>query len=123
MTSFWSYANRYPPCLVRLLARHRGGPPLTTSDIVGRSGLDHYTVSAISWSISWAEVPFGQMERFLKGCNIDFCDRKSMNRVACYMKLKHRFLYLRRSPEFEPILRLLVSRWREHLASKINQRT
>ncbi len=122
MTSFWKHAEKYPPCLVRLLARHRNGPPLTTTDIVGRSGLDHYTVSAISFSVSWDDIRFGQMEAFLLACDCDFTNRAAMNRKAVYLKLPRKFHYLKRSPEWESVLQHLVARYREHLASKINPR-
>ena len=122
MTSFYIHARNFPPVLVRLLARRRNGPPLTTAEIVSGSGLDWYTVNAISFALSWDNIPFSQMERFIKACDCDFTSRTAMNRKACYMKLRgHRFLYLRKSSEFETVLRPLVERWRAHIGSKINQ--
>jgi len=76
-------------------------------------------VNAISQCLDWESVPFGKMRAFLVGCGMDFTDPKEMNRKKVYLKLEHKFLYLRKSPEFETILRPLIVKWREHVASKI----
>jgi hypothetical protein len=121
MNSFWQIAERYPPCLVRLLARHRGGPPLLTHEIAERSGLSPYQIASISQSVSWDSIPFGYMRAFLKACDIDFCSRASMNRKAVYLKTRNKFHYLRKSPEWASVLRPLVIRFREETKSKLKQ--
>ncbi len=115
MNSFWSVAKKLPPCLVRLLARHKNGPPLTTREIVERSQglLDSYQVSVISQAISWDYIPFGQMRAFLLACDVDFCDRTEMNRKLVYLKIQHKFAYLRKSPEWETVLKPLAIQFRE----------
>ena len=133
--TFYQYAREYPPVIVRLLARRKNGPPLTTHEIAARSipsgkitykdllndgsFLSPYEVNAISECLQWDTIPFGKMVSFLRACGMDFTDPKEMNRKKVYLKLEHKFLYLRKSPEFETILRPLIVKWREHVASKI----
>ncbi len=81
--------------------------------------MSSYMVGVISSALDWEEIPHGQMRVFLAACRIDFCDRKSMNRVSVYLKTKHKFTYLIRSPEWETVLRPLVSKWREHIEKKL----
>jgi hypothetical protein len=123
MTSFYTHARNFPPVLVRLLARRKGGPPLTTAEIVERSqgSLDAYQVMSISASTSWDEIPFGRMKAFIVACQVDFTSRSQMNRTFVYLKLPHKFRYLQSSPEWENILKTLVALYRAHIASKINQ--
>lgn len=115
MNAFWSVAEKFPPVLVRLLARHRGGPPFTTQEIAERSGgvLSDYDVVAISHALSWDAIPFKQMRAFLHACDCDFCSRESMNRKSVYLKTPHKFRYLRRSPEWATVLQPLARRFRE----------
>ena len=84
-SSFWLRAMRYPPCLVRLLARHPHGDPLSDGEIAQRSGLSRYQVGVIASSVSWDEITLGDMRRFLNGCGIDFCDAYCMKKVSVYL--------------------------------------
>ena len=118
MTSFYSYANRFPPCLVRLLARHKSGPSMTTAEIAARSNLDAYEVDAISRSANWDAIPFSRMKAFLLACDVDFCNRESMRRKVNYLRSQNKFQYLRRSPEWETILRPLAIQFRQQAATK-----
>jgi hypothetical protein len=123
MTSFYQYARNYPPILVRLLARKKNGPPLTTAQIAWLAAgyLTEYEVNNISQCTDWDSIPFGQMRAFLISCGMNFTDTVAMNRKKVYMKLPHKFHYLKKSPEWETVLKHLVARYREHIASKINQ--
>lgn len=119
--NFWSYAEKYPPILCRLLARRKNGPPYTTDELVERvdGWLVCYEINSISWELSWSNVKFGCMHTFLHACGVDFCNAGQMNRIAVYMKLKGKFRYLSRSPEFESILRPLAQRYHDHIGRKI----
>ncbi len=115
MISYHQHAKDYPPCLVRLLARKKGGPPLTTAEITTRSGLSEYTVLSIGWSLSWDLIPFGWMTAFLDACGMNFDDPVAMNRKKCYLRTPNKFKYLRRSAEWDTVLKPLVARYREYL--------
>jgi len=124
MTSFYTHARNFPPVLVRLLARRKGGPPLTASEIAyfSQGVLSEFDVNYISKETSWDNVQFGQMKAFTTACGVDFTSRAQMNRTAVYLKLPHKFHYLRKSYEWETVLKPLVARYREFIASKINPR-
>jgi hypothetical protein len=137
MNSFWNIAEKYPPILVRLLARRKNGPPLTTAEIAERAvkhWYEHggdprlllnkpyssYVINSISQELSWNNIEFGAMRAFLFACDMDFCDRDDMNRKTAYLRsVKHRFGYLSQSPEFLTVLRPLALRYREHIKSKL----
>ncbi|HXJ60732.1 MAG TPA: hypothetical protein VNU68_29155 [Verrucomicrobiae bacterium] len=125
MISFYQYAREYPPILVRLLARHKGGLPLTTSEISCRCAghgwpMSSYRIGIISSALDWDEIPFGEMQAFLLACDVDFTDPVAMNRKKTYLKSQHKFRYLIKSPEFHTILKPLVARYREHIEKQIN---
>lgn len=109
-------AKRFPPIACRLLARHQLHHnhviAMSDTDIQARSALPMGQVKLISWSLSWDEVPFGQMFRFLEGCAIDFEDRDSVKRNTMMMNAGT-FLYLRKSPLWEPQFCELVKYWRK----------
>lgn len=106
---FWSRVRKYPPFLVRLLARRKHGPPLTDEQIATASGLSVYEVSSISQCKSWEEIRVWQMRQFLVGCQIDFTDGKCMKRLKNYLKTPARFRHLRKSEQwttvYEPLIR------------------
>jgi hypothetical protein len=120
--SFYSYAEKYPPILVRLLARHRNGPPYTTAEISKRAGISEYVVNSISQEVNWDMILFSHMRAFLAACDCDFTDFKAMDRKDAYMRVKFKaakFEYLHDSPEWDYVLKPLVLRYREYLAGKI----
>jgi len=123
ISSFYNYAREYPPILVRLLARKKSGPPLTTAEIswFSAGALSEYEVNTISALTDWDSVPFGKMRAFLVACGTSFTDPASMNRKRVYLKQEHKFLYLRKSHEFETILKPLVLKYRQHIAKEIKR--
>lgn len=108
-------AQRFPPLMCRLLARsndgHNRAKAMTDEDIAKRSGLPMSEVKRISWSLSWNEIPFGSMLKFLKGCDIDFDDRFSIKNSTRMMN-SGRFTYLRKHPLWEPQFKVMVAYWR-----------
>ncbi len=81
------HLDRFPPVVLRLFARHKFGPPLTSREIAERAGLSEYKVVAISSLTSWDEVSVHDMRAFLQGCGIDFGWR-TMNRINSYLRSK-----------------------------------
>jgi hypothetical protein len=125
--SYHTYAEQYPPILVRLLARHRNGAPLTTAEISARVAqqgwpMSAYLIGNISASLDWDDIPFGAMRAFLAACEMDFTDRAAMQRKRVYMKMTvktAKFTYLQKSPEWESVLRPLAIRYRAYIAERI----
>jgi hypothetical protein len=123
--TFWERAEQYPPCLVRLLARHKRGLPLTDVEIANRGkSLSPYEVHLIARERVWYFVQVGNMRAFLDGCGIDFCNSEDMNRIGCYLRQVatgkcKMSAYLRRAPHFKTELQhliplamdVLVTRW------------
>lgn len=119
MKTFWQTSSMFSPIVVRLLARHARGKPLTDLEIAQRSGLTPHQVLVISQNTTWTGVDLPTMQKFLKGCNLDFCDRRQMKRVTVYIREQVRltslnrsnYRYLRRSPDwknfYEPLMRRL----------------
>lgn len=106
--NFWKTADQFPPVLVRLLARHPKGKPLTVAEIVARSCLDAWQVESISRLTSWRGVDLPTMRAFLDGCGIDFCDGATMHKVREYLRVRRNgqrpnFKYLRTSPDYQTI--------------------
>lgn len=115
--TFWDKALRYPPVLVRLLARHRRGQPLSELEISQRSGLPVHQIHILSQCKGWESVDLLTMQAFLRGCGFDLEKRGDLKRANAYIaeqaKLAARrranWRYLRVHPDwhtlFEPLMR------------------
>lgn len=110
MTSnFFKRANRFPPVIVRMLARVPRGRPLTSLEISQASGIPVARVDSISRSKSWAGIDIYEMQSFCNACSVDFASRVSMKRVDTYIRgarvdgkrVPPSFAYLRKSPDWE----------------------
>lgn len=102
--TFWQKTRRYPPALIRILARHPRGQLLSDEHISKASGLTLNEVRLLSVSMEWV-VTVGAMERFLRACSIDFENRGQMQRIGSYLRDKPKWLHLRNDPEWD-------SRWK-----------
>lgn len=108
----------YPPILVRLLAKTRYGPPLTTIEIADASGMTPARVDAISSSTTWAGIDVLEMLKFTAACGVSFEDPKQMKRASVYrrgkvrggMRMPPSFQYLRRSADWERVYVPLIKR-------------
>lgn len=100
--TFWDKAERFPPVLVRLLARHRHGPPLTDHEISKATGLPPVQVQCISHCTSWHGIDLPTMRSFLMGCGVDFENVDQLERVDSYLRSKPAptWKYLRLSPNW-----------------------
>lgn len=127
--------QNFPPILLRLLARHRYGKPLTTDEIVERSGtmpdvcnlLSAPEVEAISKSTNWKGIGVHECLSFQRGCGIQFDDAKAMHRVNDYLKklpkMKLPFEYLRLSPQWKSYYIPLIVSWRRSYPSDLSNHT
>lgn len=117
--TLWQRIDRFPPILIRLLARHPRGRPLSTAEISERSGLSPVQVEAISQSVTWDGIDIPTARKFLCACQIDLMNPAQMKRVTVYMRGKVTsrgriptpYRYLKTSPDWERYYRPLRDRW------------
>jgi hypothetical protein len=117
------YMAVFPPAICRLLARtdsHRGNSqrPLTDREIADRSGLSLDTVRMYSWAKSWDNIPAPSMDRFSKGCGVDFDNHVGMRKhLRMLSRMSGRWEtashYLRRDPEWDTKWKPLLENFRE----------
>lgn len=114
---FWSRIERFPPILVRLLARTKPrGPALTTTEIAKRSGLTANQVAAISEQVTWNGIDVYEMRAFLNGCNLNFVsDPASLDRIYSYLRKRPTWKFLRVHPQWREVFEPLLRRYRDHL--------
>lgn len=114
MSSFFKLCERFPPPLVRLLARHKNGRAMTTKEIA----------TAASWSLMWTEgvasepewsgVSVGDLQRFTEACNLDFTSRADLNRAETYLRKnggKPPFKYLTSAPDWKTYYLPFIQSW------------
>lgn len=105
--------HRFNPILCRLLARYRGGRPLTVGDISERSGLPCGLVVEMSHLPSWNNVTVEKFLAFTHGCGLDLMDATSIRRAEAYLRDKPSFKYLKRDKlAWNTIYKPLISEWR-----------
>lgn len=118
-STFWTRAKRFPPILVRLLARRqRYDRPMTDEEIAERSGLDLYSVKAIYWSTDWSCCSLPAMHCYLVACGIDFENREQMQRIYKYLKRNPTWKSLRVSPHWKSLYEPLLRRYRESVTTE-----
>jgi len=113
--NFFTASQSFPPILCRLLARHKGGRPLTTGEIDSVAypiDSNPALVEALSKTTRWDSIPFGDMHCYLVGCRIVFTSTVDMRRVTDYLRKNPNFEYLRKSPEWDSYYKPLLIRWR-----------
>lgn len=122
--------NNFPPILVRLLARKRYGPPLTTEEISDRTRnpnaqcqyfLSPAEIEEISKCIDWTRISLLSSLSFQLGCGIEFHDNTAMRRVNDYLTRKPTFRYLRASPLWKSYYLPLLIRWRKSYPADLKQ--
>lgn len=121
MASIFTQAKRFPPILLRILARVRRSRPLGDAEISAASGLPIHQVHVLSQSLDWRGVDIYTMQAFAKGCGLDFDDPAQLKRCVVYLRGKTvrdkrvapNFRYLRRSPYWATFYQPLVKRWLE----------
>ena len=102
--SFSQIFDKYPPGLIRLMARRKVGTKqvvaLTDEEIAIAAGLPLETIQKIYWSKDWEEIPFGQVRKFVAGCNFDPTISVDRNRASAYLRQRGKptYGYLKKSP-------------------------
>ena len=119
--TFLEYSQSFPPILVRLLARHKGGKPLTSEAISILSGrkISEHEIEALSKATSWRGVQVDVMFAYLTGCALMFDRHKSMRRVVDYLRKKPNLEYLRVDRDWITYYRPLLVRWRSTYGTEI----
>lgn len=113
MTSFWKLCERFPPCLVRMLARHPRGPLLSDEQIAKQGELSLLSVRMVSGHLDWDGIDVCMMRRFLTGCGIDFENRIKIKRLTEYLSRNPKLLYLRNDAEWDTRWKPLIQKWRK----------
>lgn len=106
--SIWSKLDRFPPALVRLLAKHSNGTAMTDANLVFDSGLRLADVKRLSFLTSWDDVPVRDMECFVKACGVDFANREQMRNANRYITKDPKFSHLRRDKNFPAFKEMLL---------------
>lgn len=125
-TTFWTRCERFPPVLVRLLARHKHGPPLTDGEIAQASGLPIHQVACISASTDWRGIDLPTARQFTVACGVDFTNAKDMERVESYMRMRPTWKYLRKDKAwatfYQPLIHMLKGAMlKRNLERKVTQ--
>lgn len=65
--------DRFPPCLVRLVARdpNRRGHRLPLHDLANKAGLSYGATLRLSQKKTWANVPPKTIDAFCAACGVD----------------------------------------------------
>lgn len=101
----------FPPILVRLLARHKGGGPLSDQGISMLCGLEIHLVRYISQQTSWESVNLVHAYDFCLGCMLSLDDAVAWRRVTDYLRKRPTFRYLRTSTEWQTLYAPMLKRW------------
>ena len=112
----WKVLKRFPPVLVRLLAKEpvarKHVRALSNQEVAIRAEMPLQRVAEISSKTSWDDVPIGEAERFCRGCGFDPFNCYDRNRAMAYNRTNARFTYLRVSPywakTFKPLIKVLA---------------
>lgn len=120
MSVFYHRIDKYPPVLVRLMARSprsygsgNGTRPLTTKEIASRSGLTVSMVEGLSHSTTWRGVDVYTVRDFTVACGVDFTNPLHMKRLSQYLQKRGAFHYLRKDDKWGDYYVHLVRVWRD----------
>jgi hypothetical protein len=109
--------KKYPPVLVRLLARtsDRNHRPraLTSIEIGAAAGLPQSVIYAMSRSLSWSEWTIGQFLAFTRACQIDMFNPVHRRRLRQYVGRAPKWTHLEQSqdwPELKQLVEILRQR-------------
>ena len=117
MSRLFTLLERYPPMLVRLLAR-RDRQTITTERIALDMGTTPMFVLQIASRHDWRGLSIDNFMGFTCACNLDLTSTVDVNRVETYLR-KNRghpmFKYLVRDPEWKTYYLPLLVNWRKSL--------
>jgi hypothetical protein len=73
--NLFELAERFPPCVCRLLARKdRGTHPKSSKDIADESGLSKSFVAVLARRRTWKGIPVDVATRFALACGVNLAD-------------------------------------------------
>jgi len=111
----WDIIEKYPPGIIRCLARvSLGGKrvrAISDDEISLNSKIPLLRIQEIYHMSNWKLVPVGEMEGFIKGCGFDPHNAVQRNRAKSYIRNVKgmKFLYLVNSPwwgsTFKPLIK------------------
>lgn len=116
--------DRFPPVVIRLLARKQRGRTVTAmsdQDIAAASGLSVGQVKSVSRLTNWGTVDVDTLQAFCKGCGADLDNRDWLRKNAAYMaSIRSIPRYLRQSDHWSHTFEPLISIWVRHGQAKPN---
>lgn len=118
----WHWFVKYPPVLVRLLARRKTCPrsrrhiiALRDPEVAIGGGLPLRDVRRIQRKVDWDDVTIGDAKRFCKGCGFDPFNFRDRQRFVNYCRHKTvKWEWLHQSGAWESTFRPLIGVWRNH---------
>ena len=86
--NLWHKVQKFPPVLVRLLARKPCGTAMSDIDIVNRSGgrLLLADVRRLGYLTSWDDVSVRNLRDFTYACRVDIADPAQLKNLNRYVK-------------------------------------
>jgi len=117
--NFLQLCDRFPPVLVRLLARN-GGRAMSDrqiGDAQRQTGARRIVVIQPE-DVSWKSFTLEEFQTFTTACNLNFTNPQDLNRAECYLrKNNHRptFSYLTKDPLWKSYYLPLIIGWRKSL--------
>lgn len=109
--TLWQKLDRFPPVVIRLLARNPDGSAMTDQHLARLLPLSE--VKRLSYAINWVGVPVDLARRYLQACNCDLEDPAVVRNLNRYLKRDPKFTHLRKSPRFGEFKEML-GLWVEH---------
>lgn len=114
--TFYDWAKRYPPVLVRMMAR-KNGKAMTDRDVSDATGIvgvwSCYTMT------TWEFIPLGHMRSMTRACGIDFTSRKDMNRIEAYWRPRQgrqaMLHHLTSHSEWKTVFLPMIVAWRKSM--------
>ena len=118
MSNFYKLCDKYPPILVRLLARNKNGRAMTNAEIARAAEWTELQVMNIASQTSWEHIHLADVRAFTRACGLDFTSRGDTNRAGCYLRRKNGrppFKYLTKDPHWQTCYLPLIVGWRRSL--------
>lgn len=110
--NLWKKLERFPPVLVRLLAKNEDGTWMSDEDIWAASGqeLMWSDIKRLSYLTRWDDVTNRLTRLFSTTCRVDFANREQMRNAGRYLK-DPKFAHLkndRNFPEAKTMLKIYL---------------
>ena len=128
MSVFYQRIDKYPPVLVRLMARKprakgsgNGTRPLSTGEIASLSGLPSSMVEGLSHSTTWKGVDVYTVRDFTVACGVDFTNPLHMKRLSQYLHRRGAFHYIRKDAKWDDYYSHLAQICRSNYDTRENQ--